>query len=153
MHRPSRAAVLTAVDRIALTLWVGGLWVIGYLVAPTLFAALPDRMLAGEVAGRLFSSISWVGLASGALLLAIRLLPGGGAPRGSVVVVVLMLLITLVGQFGLSPAMAELKQLAPGAIQPGHPGYASFAWLHGISSTLFLINSLLGLLLVVYPRR
>jgi hypothetical protein len=25
---------------VALTLWVGGLWTIGYLVAPTLFAAL-----------------------------------------------------------------------------------------------------------------
>jgi hypothetical protein len=24
---------------VALTLWVGGLWTIGYLVAPTLFAA------------------------------------------------------------------------------------------------------------------
>ncbi len=146
-------AILAAVDRIALTLWVGGLWVIGYLVAPTLFAALPDRALAGEVAGRLFGSISWVGLGSGMLLLLIRLLPASGAARGSLAVIVLMLLITLVGQFGLLPAMAELKQLASGAIQPGHPGYASFAWLHGISSTLFLINSLLGLLLVVYPRR
>ncbi len=145
--------ILAAIDRIALTLWVGGLWVVGYLVAPTLFAALTDRALAGELAGRLFTLMSWVGLGSGALLLLVRLLPGSDAARGSLVVILLMLLITVVGQFGLLPAIAELKQLAPGAIQPGHPGYASFAWLHGVSSTLFLINSLLGLLLVVYPRR
>lgn len=146
-------AILTAVDRVALTLWVGGLWVIGYLVAPTLFAVLTDRALAGELAGRLFTLMSWVGLGSGTLLLLIRLLPGSAAPRGPLVVIVLMLLVTVVGQFGLLPAIAELKQLAPGAIHPGHPGYASFAWLHGISSTLYLINSLLGLLLVVFPRR
>ncbi len=146
-------AILAAVDRIALTLWVGGLWVIGYLVAPTLFTALPDRALAGEVAGRLFSSMSWVGLGSGTLLLLIRLLPASRAARGSLIVIALMLLITLIGQFGLLPAMAELKRLAAGAIQPGHPGYTSFAWLHGISTALFLINSLLALLLVVYPHR
>lgn len=145
--------ILAALDRVALTLWVGGLWVVGYLVAPTLFAALTDRALAGELAGRLFTLMSWVGLGSGGLLLLIQLLPGSGARRGSLAVIVLMLLITVVGQFGLLPAIAELKELAPGAIHPGHPGYASFAWLHGISSTLFLINSLLGLLLVVYPRR
>ncbi|MGH8809748.1 MAG: DUF4149 domain-containing protein, partial [Noviherbaspirillum sp.] len=36
------------------TLWVGSLWAVGYLVAPTLFATLPDSVLAGTIAGRLF---------------------------------------------------------------------------------------------------
>ena len=38
--------VLTeAVYAIALTLWIGGLWAIGYIVAPTLFYTLADRTL------------------------------------------------------------------------------------------------------------
>ena len=45
-----------------LTLWVGGLWAIGYLVAPTLFATLADRQLAAMLAGKLFILIGWVGL-------------------------------------------------------------------------------------------
>ena len=51
-------------------LWVGGLWAIGYLAAPVLFASLGDRQLAGMVAGKLFALIGWVGLGSAAYLLA-----------------------------------------------------------------------------------
>jgi uncharacterized membrane protein len=55
---------------VALTLWVGGLWTIGYLVAPSLFSTLSDnRQLAGQLAGRLFELIGWVGLACASYLL------------------------------------------------------------------------------------
>ena len=37
-----------------LALWVGTLTTIGYIVAPTLFATLTDRQVAGMVAGALF---------------------------------------------------------------------------------------------------
>ena len=46
---------------IAVTLWVGGLWAIGYLAAPVLFSALSDKMLAGMLAGRMFSLIEYIG--------------------------------------------------------------------------------------------
>ena len=36
---------------VAITLWVGGLWAIGYIAAPVLFSSLGDRQLAGVVAG------------------------------------------------------------------------------------------------------
>ena len=42
---------------VAITLWVGGMWAIGYMVAPVLFSSLGDRQLAGLVAGKLFSLI------------------------------------------------------------------------------------------------
>ena len=32
---------------VALTLWIGALWTVGYVVAPTLFSTLSDRALAG----------------------------------------------------------------------------------------------------------
>lgn len=54
---------------IALTLWVGGLWAIGYLVAPTIFSTLTDRQLAGALAGKLFALIGWIGLGCAAYLL------------------------------------------------------------------------------------
>ena len=38
-------------ERFLLTLWVGGLWIIGYLVTPVLFKTLDNRQLAGELAG------------------------------------------------------------------------------------------------------
>jgi len=51
-----------------LALWVGGIWTIGYLVAPVLFTTLPDRGTAALVAGRLFSDSAIAGLYLGSLL-------------------------------------------------------------------------------------
>ena len=33
---------------LAVTLWVGGLWAIGFIAAPALFASLKDRVLAAK---------------------------------------------------------------------------------------------------------
>lgn len=41
----------------------------GYIVAPLLFHMLDDRMLAGQIAGQVFSWISRLGLVCGAILL------------------------------------------------------------------------------------
>ncbi len=136
-------------ERIALTLWVGGMWVIGYIVAPTLFTVLDDnRTLAGEIAGRLFTIMSYLGLACGVIILVALLVRNGVRWRdGRVITVLLMLLVTLVGQFVLQPMMAELKAAG---IAEGSEAATQFALLHGISSSLFLFNSLLGLGLVVF---
>ena len=37
---------------IAITLWVGALWAIGGIAAPTLFYQLADKMQAGNLAGQ-----------------------------------------------------------------------------------------------------
>ena len=37
---------------IAITLWVGGLWAIGYIAAPVLFSSLGDRQLAVNERGQ-----------------------------------------------------------------------------------------------------
>ena len=39
---------LAFAQRILLTAWVGGLWAIGYIAAPTLFATLDDRAMADK---------------------------------------------------------------------------------------------------------
>ena len=59
---------MLASERILLTLWVGGMWTIGYLVAPVLFGTLNDRQLAGDLAGFLFKIIGIIGLVSGVIL-------------------------------------------------------------------------------------
>ena len=44
------------------SLWVGSLITVGYLVAPTLFATLTDRQVAGMVAGAIFQVEAYVSL-------------------------------------------------------------------------------------------
>lgn len=96
---------------LAITLWVGGLWAIGFIVAPSLFASLKDRALAGELAGNLFGLIAWVGFACAVWLLAYLVVRRGRAALGSGVfwLVAAMLALGLVGHLGIQPVLAQLK--------------------------------------------
>ncbi len=136
-------------ERFLLTVWVGGMWTVGYIVAPVLFHML-DRLQAGTVAGQLFSILSYVGLVSGGLLLISLLLDTGKELflhwRGPVLVV--MLLVICVGQFILQPQMVALRE----AGLTGN-NFHAFMRLHGFSQILFLIASLGGLALVLFGLR
>ncbi|MCB1733844.1 MAG: DUF4149 domain-containing protein [Gammaproteobacteria bacterium] len=136
-------------EQILLTLWVGGLWVIGYVVAPVLFATLEDRMLAGMLAGRMFAAIAYIGLFAGTVLLVAEWFRADGARRARWAVLFVMLLLVAIGEFVLQPKMAALKA----AGLPRELAGSDFAMLHGIASVLYLINSLLGLALVVGWQR
>lgn len=140
---------------IAITLWVGGLWAIGYLAAPVLFASLGDRQLAGIVAGKLFALIGWIGLGCAAYLLLFLVLRWGGRffKSGVFWLVLVMALMTLASQFGIQPLMVQLKADAlPREVMESVLRDRFVAW-HGISSILYLAQSLLGAWLVVWSSR
>jgi hypothetical protein len=150
MRRFSEALYL-----IAIALWVGGLWAIGYIAAPVLFASLGDRQLAGVVAGKLFALIGWIGLGCAAYLLLFALLRlGTGFFKSAVFwLVLLMALLTAASQFGIQPLMAQLKADAlPREVMESVLRDRFAAW-HGVSSILYLVQSLLGLWLVVWSGR
>jgi len=134
-------------ERLLLTVWIGGMWTVGYLVAPTLFAMLEDKALAGTIAGRLFSVMSYVGLCCGGLLLFSLLMDRGKHLfrqwRGPVLLG--MLVIICIGQFVLQPQMVALRDAG---LNGGN--YHAFMRLHGISQILFLFVSLGGLALVLF---
>ena len=146
----SRSTLPGVGQRILLTLWVGGLWATGYLVAPLLFHMLDDRRLAGEIAGRMFSAMNYLGLACGMLLLLAVVYQAGRdwARTWQLWVLVAMLLLVSVGEFVLQPLIHALKAATPEGFIRGSAPAARFGMLHGISSLLFLITSLLGLALV-----
>lgn len=140
---------------VVITLWVGALWAVGYMAAPTLFATLPNRMLAGEVAGRMFALLSWVGIGSAAyLLLFLVARLRWRAFRGATLwLVVVMLVLTLAGHFGIQPLMAQMKAQAWPREVMQSVLRDRFATWHGISSVLYLLQSVLGLFLVLAGRR
>lgn len=139
-------------QRILLTLWVGGLWTVGYIAVPMLFYVLDDRRLAGELAGRLFSVMNDLGLACGLLLLASMLYHAGREWRRTwqVWALVAMLALIGIGEFGLAPLMQALKAANPQGFIQGTSDASRFGMLHGISSLLYLATSLSGLALVVF---
>ncbi len=140
---------------ILIALWVGGMWAIGYMAAPVLFASLGDRQLAGMVAGKLFALIGWVGLGSAAYLLVFLPVRWGGQvfKRAVFWLVLLMGLLAAASQFGIQPLMAQLKADAlPREVMESVLRDRFAAW-HGISSILYLVQSLLGVWLVVWADR
>lgn len=138
------------IEQILLTLWLGGMWFLGYIATPVLFASLDSRQLAGLVAGHLFSAIHYTGLVCGGVLLLFAL-ADRGQRQGStgVRILILMLLLVVMNQFLLQPMMAQAK--LAGLVE-GSESAARFARLHGISSILYLVTSVLGLVLVLRRR-
>jgi len=144
-----------ALQSIAVTLWVGAMWGIGYIVAPVLFSRLGDRALAGLIAGKLFSLIAWVGIGCAIYLLLFRMLRSGtGVFRQGVFwITLLMLALVCAGEFGIQSVMAALKEEAlPKQVMESVLRDRFAAW-HGVSSVLYIIQSLLGAALVVLLGR
>ena len=140
---------------IAVTLWVGAMWGIGYIVAPVLFSRLGDRALAGLIAGKLFSLIAWIGIGCAVYLLLFRMVRYGGSvfKQGVFWIVLLMLALVCAGEFGVQPIMAALKEEAlPKQVMESVLRDRFAAW-HGVSSVLYIIQSLLGAALVVLLGR
>jgi hypothetical protein len=151
-----------AADRLALFqrlfiliagVWVGSLFTVGYLVVPTIFTTLQDRQVAGMIAAAIFQMEAYLSVAVclGLLIFANLLIKRKVDHYRNIRWIILVLLLcSLLTCFGLIPYMNALRQEA---LLLGIPVMASlsaslFGRLHGISSGLFLIQSLLGLWMV-----
>ncbi|MDR3158006.1 MAG: DUF4149 domain-containing protein [Zoogloeaceae bacterium] len=147
----ARTFLADALFHVALTAWAGMLWSIGYLVVPVLFCT-QERMLAGEIAGRLFAASGWAGLALGGyLLLALLARQGviGSLRTLAFWLAALMLILTAVSLFGIQPFMQHLKESALPLDVMRSPLRERFVAWHGVASSLYLLQSLLALALTL----
>ena len=127
---------------LLVTLWAGSLWTVGYLVAPTLFGTLQDRVLAGVIAGNMFTTGAWVSMACGVVtlgLLAVSKDVTDQRRKTLYIIAGAMLVCLLLSHFGLRPMMAELKEAGD---------KAKFGMLHGVSMVLYLVQAILAVFLV-----
>ena len=110
--------------------------------------------MAGTLAGKLFALVAYVGLVSAFYLLIQRLARAGtqALKQGFFWAVLAMLLLTLAGHFGVQPLLASLKaQAMPADVM--HSLFADrFRTWHGVASIAYLLESLLGLVLVLKAR-
>ena len=140
------------------TFWVGMLWTVGFVVAPTLFATLADRALAGTIAGGLFRVVAWLSLACAMLLFGLLLSrrSEGRGRRPLLYLIAGMVICTLLGYFCLQPYMATLREAmhAAASIDAAQLAQAKkhFGILHGISTAFYVAQSVLGGALVLKLR-
>jgi hypothetical protein len=150
----ARAALAGPARKLVAALWAGSLWAIGYLAAPTLFAHV-DGSLAGTLVGHLLRSGAWLSICCGVALLGMLRVAGGldeRARRVTGYLVLAMLCCALVLFFGIQPLMAQLREAAgPGGLR-NSPQWTQFAILHGFSQLVYVVESLLGAVLVVKIR-
>jgi hypothetical protein len=144
-------------DKLALifiTLWVGALWAIGYLAAPALFYTLADKQTAGMLAGKMFGLVAYIGLVSAFYLLIHRLVKFGtpALKQGFFWAALVMLLLVVAGHFGIQPILASFKAHAMPSDVMQSVFASRFKTWHGVASIAYLVESLLGLVLVLKAR-
>ncbi|PCE27191.1 DUF4149 domain-containing protein [Burkholderia ubonensis] len=140
------------VFRLLSAVWVGSLLTIGYAVAPVLFRSL-ERMTAGSVAAQLFRIEAVLGVVCGVLLLVLsnqQVRRGHDEYRRVRWILAAMIGCVLIGYFALQPFMNALRVAAmeAGTDIANSPYASRFGMLHGVSSLFYLVESVLGLMLI-----
>jgi len=136
---------------LCMVFWVGGIWAVGYIAVPALFHSLPDRQQAGLLAGKMFTWMAYVGFSCAAYLLSYQIHQFGrmALKQKSFLLTAVMLVLLLIGQLGIQPIMVELKaQAFPHDVMQSALA-SQFKVLHGLASILYLLQSLLGVALVI----
>ena len=152
---------------LALVVWLGGMVVLGALVAPTTFEVLQatepltGRALAGDVFGATIARFHYVAYAAGALLLvtlaAMALLgprPAGYAVRTALVT--LMLAVALYSGFVVLGRIDALQQEVGGLasrLPLDDARRVRFDELHQLSTRLMLLNMAGALVLLYWEAR
>jgi len=101
---------------LSLVVWIGGLIFFAFVLAPTVFAVLPTRQLAGNVVARSLGILHWMAISCGTVF-AITSMIDSRAVNGVAqpfalrnLVVYAMIILTMVGMFGIASRMLELRQ-------------------------------------------
>jgi len=141
---------LDKLSLILVTFWVGALWTTG-VAAYVLFNTLPDSQLAGQLAGKFFTYVSYLGLFSASFLLLHRLLVSGTSAlkQSYFWAVLIMLLLVLAGHFGIQPILAQLKSDAMPSDVMQSIFASRFKTWHGVASIAYVAQCLLGVVVVL----
>jgi len=127
------------------TLWAGSLWTVCGIVAPQLFATLPERRLAGSMAARLFHIEAWLGVVVAILLIALFAARRVFATSKTIAWLILLTAAApLSSELILGPMMGAAREAND---------MARFGMLHGVSAVLFLVACLSALALVWKARQ
>jgi uncharacterized membrane protein len=146
--------IASAVYRLALSLWVGGIALFTFVVTPSIFRA-HGRDAAGKIVGSIFPVYFRYGLVLAALALLARIFAGeafhGARQWVGTLLIATAILLTGYQAFGLAPRMERVKRSVSSfeTALPDDPARKEFSRLHGISMVVNLLVLLEGTALIV----
>jgi hypothetical protein len=151
MSEAARLPLMQRVGAVIASLWIGSQLTVGYLVAPLLFSTL-EPGAAGNVAARLFRFETLFGCACAVILvMTARRLETQGTPAWRKVRWLVNWMLVCVAVIGVLQAFMEPMRVAAllQGTDVGHSADAArFGIMHGVSSLIYLVESLLGLVLL-----
>jgi Domain of unknown function (DUF4149) len=152
---------------LALVVWLGGMVVLGALVAPTVFQVLQaadpmnGRVLAGQFFGEAISRFHPIAYGAGGVMLVVLVVTRVAGPRPlgfavRVAIVAGMLGVSLYsGRVVLRRVDAIQQQVGtlPSRLPAGDPRRVEFDGLHALSTRLMQLNMVGALALLVWEAR
>lgn len=145
----------TRLRLLVAALWAGSLWTVGYLVAPILSNTLPDRKMFGNIAAGIFRGEAWLTVACAlAMFVLVMLATDLDAKRKRTLNFIVggMLACTVLGYFGMQPVMAMLREAAGARGVMDSSLKMKFGIVHGVAALIYLVQSVLGVALVLKSR-
>lgn len=128
--------------------WLGGICLLSFVVAPGAFGLLPTKDIAGTMVGLTLGRLHLIGIGAGVIYLVAHFLRAATFPaiaRYAAIAVLLMILLTAFSQFYVTAHMADLRAQM-GSVQntsADNPLFISFDRLHHLSvwleSTVLLL--------------
>ena len=152
---------------LALVVWLGGMLLLGAIVAPTTFGVLQSqsptegRALAGAVFGATLARFHWVSYGAGLVLLLSLALSAVLGPRPvafsrRVAVIAIMLTLSLYSGLRVGPRADAIRRETagvPSALSANDPRRTEFDRLHQLSTWLMMTNVLGGLVLLYWEAQ
>jgi uncharacterized membrane protein len=145
---------------LALTLWVGGLIVLGAIAAPAIFDVVAtrftDRLVAGAIFGEILRRFHLLSYLCGVVLLTTLIARGVLGPRPIMfavrLAIVFLMLVASAYSGMIVSARIEKTQTdigaAPSTLPEGDPRRVAFGRLHALSTGLQLVPLLGGMFLL-----
>lgn len=147
--------IASAIYRLALALWVGGMSVFSFVVTPVVFRT-QTRDVAGKIVGAIFPVYFRFCLIVAVVALVARAAAGeafsGARQLAGTALIVLCLGIVSYHTYGLAPRMAEVREtiVSLETTPKEDPARREFSRLHGLSMTLNLVVIAFGVVLILW---
>jgi hypothetical protein len=154
-------AALSFIEGLLLSCWLGSMMFFSFAVAPSAFAVLPSRHLAGTLVASVLTKLETLGLIAGPLLMiltAVSALRGRRANNSPTadwvarfVLLVVMVACAAISRIVVTPAIAGIRNSLSGvldALPATDPSRIEFDRLHQYSVRLMATAMLAGLVVL-----
>jgi hypothetical protein len=152
------STALRTIEFLCLGVWIGGICLLSFVVAPGAFSLLGSQDLAATMVRFTLSRLHFIGMSAGVVYLVVHFMRSNSVAsmmRAALVLVALMILLTAVSQFYVSAHMADLRH-EMGSVEHASatsPAHVEFERYHQYSVWLEGAVLLLGLAAMYFTAR